>query len=186
MTDFFRCISLANTVSDSPGATRCLLYICVSCLKNTAADIPVEEKTDSEGRWMSGWGRGRGGGQEWERERERERTRGDCETTAALVRWKKKSQTWSHRFKLSVQTKQRRGWGCIIPSRPLPQRIHHTPPLDYLSPDNACAADTPTPNSPALHQTLSLLRLSVFIASSIHLSFSPFSLATLKVRVGCT
>lgn len=122
---------------------------------------------------------------EGEKEGKRERRREEI-VTAASVRWKKKkSQTWSHRFKLSVQTKQGRGRGCIIPSRPLPQRIHHTPPLDYLSPDNARAADTPTPNSPALHQALLLLRLSLSISSSIHLSFSPFSLATLKVRVGC-
>lgn len=38
-------------------------------------------------------------------ESERVRERRDCETTAASAR-EKKSKTWSHRFRLSVQTKQ--------------------------------------------------------------------------------
>ena len=174
MTDFFRCISLADTVSHPPGATRWLLYICVSCLKIQQQISQQRGKKDWQWGKVDVWVRQRERRRAGERDRER-RARGDCETTAASVRWEKKSQTWSHRFKLSVQTKQGRGWGCIIPSRPLPQCIHHTPPLDYLSPDTA---DTPTPNSPALHQALLFLRLSVSISSSIHLFLTLFSCHT--------
>lgn len=34
----------------------------------------------------------------------------------------------------------------------MPYYIHHTPPRDYPNPDNAHAANTPTPNLPALYQ----------------------------------
>lgn len=60
------------------------VYLCI-LFENTAADIPVEEKTDSEERWMSGLGRGREGGQE------RETTRGDCNSSLSEMEKKKKS-----------------------------------------------------------------------------------------------
>lgn len=78
--------------------------------------------------------------------------------------------------------------GCwksrIVPSRLVPHHIHHTPRLDYPNPDNMCTADTPTANLPALHSAHLFVRLSVCPPVQFSLSH-PFSLTTLKVRVGC-
>lgn len=132
-----------------------------------------------------------------------ERQRRDCETTAASVRERerKKKKTRSHRFNchykpssgecchrpLAERWKEtdRRRWGervGTVPSRLLPHYIHHTPPLDYLNPDNAYSADTPTP--PNFHQAHFIPRPCLFFTSSIFFFFASPSPTTLKVRVG--
>lgn len=178
----------------SPGATWWLLCICIYAALNAAIYTAREEKTVTvrEGGCLGE--EEESGNREWESEREKRlwnnsslserKKRVKHGPTGLGCQYKPSSGESCHR-PLAERWKETDWRGNIVPSRLLPHYIHHTPPLDYLNPDNTRTADTPTPNLPALYQALLFLRLSVSIPSSIYLSFSPFSLTTLKVRVGC-